>query len=203
MLPQAIRIKFSKVGSLQFISHLDLDRTMKTVMVRAKIPIHYSEGFNPHPKMVFSMPLSIGTESICEYLDIKIDRELLSEEIISRLNAALPAEMRVLEVYEPKTKLSEIKYAEYEILTEEYIDFNIFENACITVMKRTKSGIKETDIKPLIKRAQGIDGGIKCVLATESSAYLNPEYVARALGLNCYTIMKTRTLFSDGETEFK
>ncbi len=203
MLPKVVRIKFSKIGSLQFISHLDLDRTMKTVMIRAKIPIHYSEGFNPHPKMVFSMPLSIGTESICEYLDIKIDRELSSEEIISRLNSALPSEMRALEVYEPTAKLSEIKYAEYEIRTDEYIDFNIFENASITVMKRTKSGTRETDIKPLIKRVQSIEDGIMCILATESSAYLNPEYVAKILDLNSYTVMKTRALLSDGETEFR
>ena len=47
MLPTPIRIKFTKTGALQFISHLDLNRTMKTVMIRAKIPIHYSEGFNP------------------------------------------------------------------------------------------------------------------------------------------------------------
>ena len=82
MLPTPIRIKFTKTGALQFISHLDLNRTMKTVMIRAKIPIHYSEGFNPHPKMVFALPLSIGAESVCELLDIKIDLEMTSYEII-------------------------------------------------------------------------------------------------------------------------
>ena len=76
MLPKQIRIKFTKVGSLQFISHLDLNRTMTTVMIRAKIPIYYSEGFNPHPKMVFALPLSIGAESVCELLDIKIVEDI-------------------------------------------------------------------------------------------------------------------------------
>ena len=95
---------------------------MKTVMIRAKIPIHYSEGFNPHPKMVFALPLSIGAESVCELLDIKIDLEMTSYEIISRLNGALPPEMRVLEAYIPETKFTDIKFAEYDITADAPVD---------------------------------------------------------------------------------
>lgn len=58
-----LRFRFKKQGSLQFISHLDLVRTMHKVIVRAKLPLWYTEGFNPKPKMIFAAPLSIGTET--------------------------------------------------------------------------------------------------------------------------------------------
>lgn len=143
MLPRSVRLKFTKTGSLQFISHLDLNRTMKTVMIRAKIPIHYTEGFNPHPKMVFALPLSIGAESVCELLDIKVDKELCDDEIVRRLNLSLPSEMRVLEAYTPETKFTDIRYAEYEICSEEPMDVSPLSSDSIIVMKRTKSGTKE------------------------------------------------------------
>ena len=57
MVPENIRIKFKKTGRLKYISHLDLCRTMQPAMIRAKIPLWYTEGFNPHPKMVFAQPL--------------------------------------------------------------------------------------------------------------------------------------------------
>ena len=203
MLSGAVRIKFTKTGSLQFISHLDLNRTMKTVMLRAKVPIKYSEGFNPHPKMVFALPLSIGAESVCELLDFKLDREMSEEELASRLNNALPPEMRVIDAYSPDTKFTAIKYAEYEILTDEEFDIAYLEKDAITVMKRSKSGTKETDIKPLIFSFEKIDGGIKCVLSADSAEYLNPEYIATVLGLCDYSIMRKRVLLSDGITEFR
>ena len=69
--PRTVRLKFRKVGSLQYISHLDLLRTMQTALRRAKVMMIYSEGFNPHMKITFALPLSIGTESVCEYMDIR------------------------------------------------------------------------------------------------------------------------------------
>ncbi len=62
-----IRLKFKKTGNLQYISHLDLVRTMHKVIVRADLPLWYTEGFNPKPKMIFAAPLSIGTESLSEF----------------------------------------------------------------------------------------------------------------------------------------
>ena len=67
--PETVRIKFCKIGNLQFISHLDLQRTFHRVLVRANIPMWYTKGFNPHAKLVFGVPLSVGTESMCEMAD--------------------------------------------------------------------------------------------------------------------------------------
>lgn len=203
MLPRQVRVKFTKVGALQFISHLDLNRTMKTVMIRAKIPIHYSEGFNPHPKMVFALPLSIGAESVCELLDFKIDEELTDKEIKKRLNNALPSEMQVIEAYQPSSKFTDIAYAEYEIGTCESFDIEKLDEDTIVVTKRTKSGEKECDIKPLIKSYSKTDNGIVCVLSASPDDYLNPEYIAGILGLKDYTIMRKRVLRKDGVSEFR
>ena len=73
--PITVRIKFLKEGGLQYISHLDLVRTMHKIIVRSKLPLWYTEGFNPKPKMVFAAPLSIGTESKTEYMDLRLTEE--------------------------------------------------------------------------------------------------------------------------------
>ena len=113
-----VRVKFSKVGSLKFISHLDLARTMRSAFLRAKLPIWYTLGFNPHPKMVFSLPLSVGTASLCEFMDFMLTEKLPYNEIVSRLNAAFPAELRAIEAYEPTTRFCDAGFAEYEIRLE-------------------------------------------------------------------------------------
>ena len=109
--PFTVRLKFRKVGKLQYISHLDLQRTFMRVIVRACIPAWYTKGFNPHAKLVFSTPMSVGTESEYEFLDIRIDKQMSPEEIMRRLNAELTEELRITEAYIPKSDFSEIAYA--------------------------------------------------------------------------------------------
>ena len=203
MLSSSVRVKFSKMGSLQFISHLDLNRTMKTVMIRAGIPIKYSEGFNPHPKMVFALPLSVGTESVTEYLDFKITTPISEKELTEKLNSAFPEEMRVLDAYEPSTKFTDIKYAEYVLENEEDFSLQALENESIVILKKTKSGEKETDIKPLIKSYKKEGNRLTLVLSASPDSYLNPDYVAKLIGITDCTVMRTRVLLDDGMTEFK
>ena len=203
MLSEAVRIKFSKVGSLQFISHLDLNRTMKTVMIRAGIPIKYSEGFNPHPKMVFALPLSVGAESITELLDFKITRPMSKEELTERLNNAFPPEMRVLDAYQPDSKFVSIKYAEYELENDADFSLDPLEQDEIVLLKRTKSGEKLTDIKPMIHSYKKEGNKLTCVLSASPDQYLNPDYIAKVLGINDCTILRKRVLLEDGVTEFR
>lgn len=203
MLSSSVRVKFSKIGSLQFISHLDLNRTMKTVMIRAGIPIKYSEGFNPHPKMVFALPLSVGTESVTEYLDFKITTPISEKELTEKLNSAFPEEMRVLDAYEPSTKFTDIKYAEYVLENEEDFSLQALENESIVILKKTKSGEKETDIKPLIKSYKKEGNRLTLVLSASPDSYLNPDYVAKLISITDCTVMRTRVLLDDGVTEFK
>ena len=87
--PRTVRIRFVKKGNLQYVSHLDLQRTLHRVLIRAGIPMWYTKGFNPHPKISFGYPLSIGTESMCEFLDMRIEREISMQEIMEQMNCEL------------------------------------------------------------------------------------------------------------------
>ena len=193
--PKAVRLKFCKVGTLQYISHLDLQRTFNRIIVRACIPVWYTQGFNPHIKLVFSTPLSVGSESVCEYLDIKLSRDMPFDEIKERLNAEMTDEFYISDVYEPKDDFAKIEYASYSIsintngASEELSDKikNALTTSPLNMVKKTKSGEKEIDIIPLIKSVDtrynadknSID--IDAVLSASSTNYLNPEMLITAL----------------------
>ncbi len=71
------RLLFSKTGRARYISHLDLMRTFQRVFLRAGIRLRHTEGFNPHPYMVFALPLPVGCESDCELLDFDLPTKLI------------------------------------------------------------------------------------------------------------------------------
>ena len=108
-----LRIRFKKLGRLQYISHLDLVRTMSKILVRAKLPMWYTEGFNPKPKMIFAAPLSIGVESVCEFMDVRLTEKMDPAAVMSILNKNMTDEMQVLEAYYPKEKFTELKWLKY------------------------------------------------------------------------------------------
>lgn len=224
--PRTMRIKFRKVGNLQYISHLDLQRAFSRILVRAGLPLWYTKGFNPHIKMVFGMPLPVGAESECELLDVRIEREMSDAEILDRLNAELTDELRALEVYEAERKFGDIAFAEYDFTIRttgadaamaEAID-RLLTTAPLNVLRRTKSGEKETDILTMIHRAKAtLEGDVirlNAVLSAGEGNYLNPELLISAIkdrtGIlsgdplkENYRILRRRVLLADGETEFR
>lgn len=223
--PKSMRIKFRKVGMLKYISHLDLQRTFARVLTRSGMPVWYTQGFNPHIKMVFSLPLSVGAESECEYLDIRIIEDITVGEMKYRLDNALTKELSVIDIYEPRDSFRDIAFAGYDIVLKtpdasEAVAQKIrdlFSASPVMMFKRTKSGEKEIDIFPLIKSLDvtfdGNDIKLRAILSAESDNYLNPEMLITAikdsLGLmndimrETYTIMRTNVYLSDGVTEFR
>jgi len=223
--PMPIRAKFYKVGMLQYISHLDLVRTMIRTLTRAGIPAWYSQGFNPRLKMTFSLPLSIGTQSECEFFDVRLTEEMEFSEVKRRINEGLTEEMQIVDVYTSDRKFSEIEWAEYDIrmtspkLNEDIAAQleNLYTNPLV-LMKRSKSGDKETDIAPYIDLRDIVytDGtiAIKAFLSADSAKYLNPEYLIKAaeqkLGITfndpfteSYTIMRREVYLGDKITVFR
>ena len=226
--PRTVRVKFRKVGNLQYISHLDLQRTISRVLIRAGIPMWYTQGFNPHAKMTFGLPLSVGAESVCEYLDLRIDRDMSCKEIKARLNEALTDELCVLDAYEAPegSAFADIIWARYDIrmdvpdatesLAEEVRAY--LTTSPLLMDKKSKSGIRQVDITTLIRsldvRLQEGQLMLDAVLCVSGSDYLNPDYLIRALrerfGLlpegdltkSC-TILRTHVYLADGETEFR
>ena len=187
-----VRIKFSKVGDLMYISHLDLARTMQRILLRSGIDIWYSEGFNPQPKMVFALPLPTGVESECELMDIKLNSFMSNEEIMNRINENFPKDMRVLDVYRPDVKFKNIQHARYNISifspkitksTREDI-LNLFSRECL-IEKKTKSGLKEINICDYIKKlsveANTGEARIEAILSADSEKNLNPDILVGAI----------------------
>lgn len=158
-----VRLRFSKTDRCKYISHLDINRCMSRALTRAKIPLWYTEGFNPHPYMSFSLPLSLGIESFVESMDIRIIGDITNEEIKKKMNEMLPDGIRILEVYDDFRQDKDIAYSDYVFK----IQFNDNETALqkinnvlnsdeIIAERKVKKGkrkiFKETNLKPLIQK---------------------------------------------------
>jgi len=158
-----VRLRFAKQGRLKYISHLDINRAMSRALSRAKIPLWYTEGFNPHPYMSFSLPLSLGVESLCESVDIRLIEDISNDEIKKRMNAVLPDDLKILDVYDDFRDCSEIAYSDYVFKfafkdNETALNKIKFLLDCdeILALKKGKKGkrkiFKETNIKPFIDK---------------------------------------------------
>jgi len=91
-------VKYKKIDRLKYISHLDTIRLLQRALRRANINIIYSEGYNPHPKFSFAMPLSLGIETYGDYLEIEVDDGEDYKSIQDRLNFVLPDSFKVVDV---------------------------------------------------------------------------------------------------------
>ena len=188
-----LRLLFEKTGRAAYISHLDLMRTMQRAFLRAELPLKYSEGFNPHPQISIALPLSVGTASLCELMDFRAgDCEMIT--MAARLTAALPEGIRVLRVYEPERKGKELKWlricgrfeydagqsAETAAALEAF-----FAREQIIILRRTKRGEGESDIRPAIRAFSAVSGPeaieLDAVLSAQEPT-LNPDLLVSALG---------------------
>ena len=203
-------IKFTKESEIKFISHLDLMRTIQRIIRRGKLPVEYSRGFNPHMNLSIAQPLSVGVYSMGEYLDIVFTEELDEQVVVDRLNEntprgikflqamkvadTLPNEKRIPQVMALLDTASykvKITYSNPASLTEEMKALEE-KDQWITI-KKSKSGEKEVDIKPMVKEFKyDIDGNnllietsIACGSKENLSADLLSSYIkANTTGVN-------------------
>ncbi|MEW5822179.1 MAG: TIGR03960 family B12-binding radical SAM protein [Cyanobacteriota bacterium] len=188
------RLKITKQGNLKFISHLDWFRLIYRASRRAKIPVAYSQGFNPSPKISIGIPLGLFIESTSEFMDIELLDNLNTESIKLRFNNVLPDNCQVLDVKSVDNKtpsLSSIAHwAEYEAVKEPYVssglDFDNINNQIsalmaqneIIITKKTKSKTRQINIKPLILSVNvGNDNTDKILftLSCSNEAMIKPD----------------------------
>ena len=112
---QTVRLWYEKRDLLRFISHLDTMRCFTRAIVRAEIPIWYTEGFNPHPYINFISPVSLGVECACEPFDIRLVGEMSFEEIKEKINSVLPDDIKIVNITELVMKPAELSFARYRI----------------------------------------------------------------------------------------
>ena len=158
-----LRLKFSKNGPIKFIGHLDVMRYFQKAIRRAEIDIKYSEGFSPHQVISFAQPLSVGATSDGEYMDMTVNTMASCEDIMNRLNAVMNEGISILAVEELSDSSEKAMTAAYaakyiikfrESLKPDFdwiADFKAYLlQDKLPAIKKTKSGEKEIDMKPMI-----------------------------------------------------
>jgi radical SAM-linked protein len=112
-----LRIIFTKLGVLKYISHLDLVRLWERALRRARIPLAYSRGFNPRPKITFASALPLGFTSRGEVMDLLLERRLSPHHVVQRVKEQLPPGVEIVSVEEVYPALpslqSQVRFAEY------------------------------------------------------------------------------------------
>lgn len=129
-----LRVKFTKKGYLKYISHLDMMRLFQRAFRRGNIPIAYSQGFNPQPKLSIANPLALGIESESEFMDIELDEKISETDFIRMMNSVLPKEIRIIDAkyVEHNNKVSAaIGWSHYEIKVPIYniSDFTLLQKS--------------------------------------------------------------------------
>lgn len=110
-----IRVQFTKVGRVCYMSHLDLNRFMQRALRRSNLPIKYTEGFNPHAYLTFALPLSLGFESRVETMDFKLTQDIDPQIVKESLNSVLPEGLKVISVAAPVHSNTDIVASEYTV----------------------------------------------------------------------------------------
>ncbi|WP_370348558.1 TIGR03936 family radical SAM-associated protein [Catenulispora sp. EB89] len=100
---QKLRIRYAKRGRLRFTSHRDIQRVFERALRRARVPMAYSAGFTPHPKVSWAGAAPTGVASEAEYVEIGVTRALVPAELAAALDGSLPADLDILEIVEAAT----------------------------------------------------------------------------------------------------
>lgn len=181
-----VRVFFRKKGKLKYISHLDLMRAVTRALLRSDLPIIYTEGFNPHPKLVFALPLSIYQESEYDIFDIAVEDGISYDTVFEKLSAVFPTGFEIFKVDAPVSKLKTLGQARYRIvldtdLSKEEIEAKL--SGPLPVLKKTKSKTETVDIKPLIlEYSVNEKSEIEVLVVSTPQTVLNPSYVVASLG---------------------
>src|SRR5512147_569038 len=121
-----IRITFVKQGALRYTGHLDLHKLWERAARRAALPLAYSQGFHPQPKMNMAAALPLGFSSRCEVMDMKLEHEIPLVDLTTRLNETLPSGLQVIGVEQVDERApalqTQVAAAEYEVILTEPSD---------------------------------------------------------------------------------
>ena len=160
-----VRIKYSKLGDISYISHLDIIKLMERIVRRTGLKLSYSEGFNPHPKTAFSPALQLGVQSQCEYLDMEFDEAVEEDLLIQKLNEKTVEGINFIEAKILTDKVDSlvafITHSRYEIAVDEEDENKISKiisainkinntNEMLLTKKTKKGNIKEYNVKEYI-----------------------------------------------------
>lgn len=182
-----VRILFEKSEPACYISHLDLMKALQRSLRRAALPVRYSEGFNPHIVLSILVPLSTGYRSRYELCDFDLTCDQLPDDLLGRLNAALPAGLHVVRAGQAVRPVAQAVLCGFEIIWHGAACAQELQKALalpLEMEKRSKRGSKRIDLRDYIRSAEitgvGEDAICRCVLQAGNDP-LNPSYLTQAL----------------------
>jgi radical SAM-linked protein len=187
-----IRITFVKQGPLRYTGHLDLHKLWERAARRAELPLAYSQGFHPQPKMNLAAALPLGFASRCEVLDMKLEHDIPIEGLPTRLNGTLPSGLQVVGVEQVDERApalqTQVVSSDYEVSLTEAVNEAELQHRIDSVIEsksipRERRG-KMYDLRPLIEELNlPSDGKIFMRLAAREGATGRPEEVLDVLGI--------------------
>ncbi len=189
-----VRITFAKQGPLRFIGHLDLHRMWERAMRRADLPLSYSQGFHPQPKISLAAALPLGFSSRGEVLDVRLNEDISMEDISNRLQDALPPDIKVLKLESVDERApalqTQVLSAAYNVHLTEPVEGSEL-NRRVEKLMMSESVIRERrgksyDLRPLIEMLSVITEAngtvwMKMTLSARGGATGRPEEVLSAL----------------------
>jgi len=200
---QRLRIRFCREEEIKFISHLDIMRLWQRALNRAGVPLAYSEGFNPHPRISLAAPLALGVISEAELMDIVLAKWVSPHSFTTAVGQQLPPGIRVQQVYNIPLTMpslqSQVRYAEYKVELETEKGQKDIESAIASLLAtehlpwqhQRDTGPRHYDLRVLIDDLWLVDwcsgyGTIGMRLRCDSGGSGRPEQVAAALGFEQY-----------------
>ncbi|MBA7629737.1 hypothetical protein ES703_37241 [subsurface metagenome] len=213
---QRLRIRFSRGEEIKFISHLDIMRLWQRALHRAEIPLAYTEGFSPHPRISLAAPLAVGITSQAELMDVFCSQWVSPHFFSNALSQQLPAGIEIQQVYSVAPTMpslqSQVGYAEYEVELETEKDQPGIKAALASLLAveqlpwhhERDTGTRNYDLRALIDDLWLIDWrrgscAVGMRLRCDSSGSGRPEQVAAALGFSHPTsIRRTKLLLKTG-----
>jgi radical SAM-linked protein len=209
-----LRLIFAKKKQIKYIGHLDLVLAWERALRRAQIPLAYSKGFNPRPKIQVASSLPLGTTGSAEIMDIIVTRPVTSAEALACIRPALPEGIELRSVEEMPLKAPTLQHllrqAEYRVTVEtdlsaeeitHRIEILLAAEQVIQTRQRKKQ-LEEFDLHPWLHELalESLAGGeayLTMRLTAGQFGNLRPEEVLKALGLgdNWAEMERTRLIF--------
>ncbi len=188
-----LRIRLAKLGLARFLSHLDLQRVVERGLRRAELPLAFTQGFNPHPRISYASALATGTSSEGEFIDVDLTEPVEPEEFLARANGALPADVRLLEARPApesgESLMAQINAAAYRLTLEgadeaalQAAVARLLEAEEVVVTREGRTGPRPVNIRPQVY-ALAVEGPgeLRALVQTGSKGNLRPEEVVAGL----------------------
>ncbi len=197
-----IRITFSKTGALKYIGNLDLHTIWERAARRAGLPLAYTQGFHPQPKINIASPLPLGISSHCEIVDLRLNEDVELTSLPARLQSAMPSGIGIIKVeqvdeHAPALQ-TQVVAAEYEVTLTEAADESALKRKVDQLLAseslpRERRG-KQYDLRPLIEMLEmNSENKIQMRLAAREGATGRPEEVLDSLGIPIEKVQIERT----------